>query len=60
MTPAVKVKVLEAAAIALIAGGLTVFEQSIRARVKVEESGAAWVEAARVKESIPDGLSGSS
>lgn len=57
MTPALKVKLLEAGAIACIATGLTIFEQSIRSRVKLEESGDAWVEAARVKEPIPDGIS---
>lgn len=54
MSPVVKVKILETLSIALIAGGLVVFEQCIRTRVKVEESGEAWVAAATAKEPIPE------
>jgi hypothetical protein len=59
MSPALKVKILEGIAIALIATGLTVFEQSVRRQVKLENSGDVWVEAATMKESASDGISGS-
>jgi hypothetical protein len=60
VSPAVKVQVLEAAALFLIAAGLTVFEHSVRSRVALEESGEAWVKAAKVREPVKDGLSGAS
>lgn len=54
MTPGIKVKLLETGAIVLIAAGLTMFEQSVRKRVKLENSSEAWINAAEVKEPITD------